>query len=324
MEYAYPVILFYKYVRIESPAAFVETQRALCSSLGLKGRLLIAEEGINGTLAGPAPEIGRYVASLKDDPRFADIEIKTSEGDANTFPKLAVKLRPEIVALHAGTDLVPDQHNHLSPREWKKAMEEDPEVVLVDVRNRYESDAGKFENAVACDIENFRDLPAHVEKLENLKGKKILMYCTGGIRCEKASALFRSRGFKNVFQLHGGIMTYQQEFGNEHWLGECFVFDRRMTVRVEENLRQIGRCAHSGRPTARFVNCLHDLCHTLFLLSEEEERACPDHRLCPRCLAAGLTSETAVYNRDPAITRTYGKEKQRPAQSRPHVPAASS
>ena len=127
-----------------------------------------------------------------------------------------------------------------------------------------------------------------LERLEDLKSKKVLMYCTGGIRCEKASALFRNQGFKNVFQLHGGIMNYQREFGNEHWLGECFVFDQRMTVRVEENLVQIGRCAHTGRASSRFVNCLDDLCHKLFILSEEAERENPEYRYCPACCAARI------------------------------------
>jgi UPF0176 protein len=123
------------------------------------------------------------------------------------------------------------------------------------------------------------------------------MYCTGGIRCEKASALLRSRGFENVYQLHGGIVTYQEQFGNEHWQGECFVFDQRMTVRVEKGLKQIGRCAHSGRLTSRFVNCLHDPCHKLFLLSEEAERENEDHRVCPECLSQGITFAAAEFTK---------------------------
>jgi UPF0176 protein len=121
------------------------------------------------------------------------------------------------------------------------------------------------------------------------------MYCTGGIRCEKASSLFKREGFTSVFQLHGGIAAYQEQFGNEHWQGECFVFDQRMTTRVEEGLIQIGQCAHSGRMTSRFVNCLHDPCHKLFILSAEAEAENPNHRLCPECLAAGITFETADY-----------------------------
>jgi UPF0176 protein len=300
MSEPYPVILFYKYIAIADPESFAADQRALCAGLGLKGRLLIATEGINGTFAGPRDAIEAYKAALRADQRFTDIEFKTSEGDVHTFPKLAVKVRPEIVTLGAGVPLAPDLDNHLSPAEWKRMIEEDPDIVLVDVRNRYESAAGKFENAVACDIENFRDLPGYLESLAELKERKVLMYCTGGIRCEKASALFRSKGFQNVFQLHGGIVTYQEQFGNEHWLGECFVFDQRMTVKVEKELVTIGRCAHTGRPTSRFVNCLHDLCHALFLLAEETELENPEMRLCPQCLAAGLTSATADYKGSPA------------------------
>jgi UPF0176 protein len=292
-----PVILFYKYVPIADPDAFAAAQRLLCTELGLKGRLLIATEGINGTLVGEEQSVERYVADLRADPRFSDIEMKVSAGTPATFSKLVIKVRPEIVALKAGPEIVSDHDNHLSPEEWKKTIEEDPDVVLVDVRNSYESTAGKFKNAVLCDIEQFRDLPDYLGRLEHLKEKKVLMYCTGGIRCEKASALFRNRGFKNVFQLHGGIMTYQEQFGNEHWLGECFVFDRRMTVRVDENLVHISRCAHTGVPSARFVNCLHDPCHRLFIVDQQAEAKNPDYRLCPECLAAGLTSETAIYKR---------------------------
>jgi UPF0176 protein len=295
----YPVILFYKYVPLSDPESVATAHRSLCAALGLKGRILIAHEGINGTLAGPREAMDQYIAALRADERFADIEIKESAGDAQTFPKLAVKVRPEIVALGAGP-LPADLDNHLSPAEWKQTLEEDPDVVLVDVRNRYESAAGKFTNAIACDIEHFRDLPAYMEQLAGLKDRKVLMYCTGGIRCEKASALFRSKGFTNVKQLHGGIVSYQEQFGNEHWLGECFVFDQRMTVRVDEALVPIGRCAHTDRPTNRFYNCLHDPCHVLFLLAEETERENSDTRLCPQCLASGLTSATADYKGSPA------------------------
>ena len=291
---AYPVILFYKYIEIVDAKALAAQQRKLCGPLGLKGRILIADEGINATLAGPAEAVNCYVAALRADQRFADIEIKVSAGDADTFPKLVVKVRPEIVTLKAGA-ITPDKDNQLSPSAWKRTMEENPDAVPLDIRNRFESAAGKFENAVVCDIEHFRELPQYVDRLQSLKEKTVLLYCTGGIRCEKASALLRSRGFKKVFQLHGGIAAYQEEFGNEHWQGECFVFDQRMTVRVEDGLVPIGRCAHTGRGTSRFVNCLHDPCHKLFILSAEAEAENRDHRLCPECLSAGISFETAEY-----------------------------
>jgi UPF0176 protein len=293
---SWPVILFYKYVPVGDPEQLVAEQRALCSRLQVKGRLLIATEGINGTLAGSVSSIDEYVSALHSDPRFADVTVKVSAGDATTFPKLVVKVRREIVTLGAGP-LTPRQENQLAPAEWKRLIEEDPDVVLLDVRNRYESEAGRFEGAVVCDIEHFRELPAYVDELEGLKERKVLMYCTGGIRCEKASALLRERGFNDVYQLHGGIVSYQEQFGNAHWQGECFVFDQRMTVRVKEDLVQIGLCAHTSRPTSRFVNCLHDPCHKLFLLAQETEAENSEARLCPDCLAAGLTSATAEYMR---------------------------
>jgi UPF0176 protein len=290
----YPVILFYKYVEISDAECFAGAQRALCESLGLKGRVIIASEGINGTLAGPAGNIDRYVAFLRTDPRFSDVEIRRSPGDSDTFPKLVVKVRREIVTLNGGA-IAADKQNHLSPRAWKKLMEENRDVVLLDIRNRFESAAGKFENAVTCEIEHFRELPEYIDRLRDLKEKTVLMYCTGGIRCEKASTLFKREGFRHVFQLHGGIAAYQEKFGNDHWQGECFVFDQRMTVRVEEGLVQIGRCAHTGRATSRFVNCLHDPCHKLFILSDEAEAENQNYRLCPECFHAGITFETAEY-----------------------------
>ncbi|MEY2598367.1 MAG: hypothetical protein RLZZ142_626 [Verrucomicrobiota bacterium] len=300
MDPEYPVLLYYKYVRIADPFRFVSEHRALCEKLGIKGRILVAEEGINGTCSGTREATNAYMAALHADERFADMEFKISEGKPDTFEKLFVRERPEIVTLKAGVPLQADLDNHLSPAEWKRTLEEEPEVVVIDVRNRYESKAGKFERAIECDIETFRELPAYVDQLAEYKDRKVLMYCTGGIRCEKASALFRSKGFQNVFQLHGGIAKYQEQFGNAHWLGECFVFDKRMTTRVEAGLKQIGECAHSGRPTGRFVNCLHDLCHVLFLLHEDTERENPETRLCPECRARGLTTQTAVYKGSPA------------------------
>lgn len=230
----YPVILYYKYVDIADPIGLADEQRELCRSLGLNGRILVATEGINGTLAGPVTAVDDYVGALRADQRFTDIEIKVTAGNRETFPKLSVRVRPELVALRSWQPFPADQDNHLSPTQWKEAIDRDPSVVLLDVRNNFEIAAGKFENAIDCGIGHFRELPDRVDDLVELKDKKILMYCTGGIRCEKASALFRSKGFTNIFQLHGGIMNYQEQYGNEHWLGECFVFDQRMTVKVQE------------------------------------------------------------------------------------------
>ncbi len=283
MNHRCPVLLFYKYVFISDPGLLRDTHRAFCNDRRIKGRVLIAEEGINGTLSGPADAVTEYEEFLKKDDRFADMDIKKSWADEIPFPRLAIKVRPEIVTLQADQALEADQDNHLNPDEWKSMIENDPEVVLVDVRNNYESAVGHFSGAVTCDIRYFRELPVYLQNLEHLKERKVLMYCTGGIRCEKASALFRSRGFQNVYQLHGGIVKYQESFGNEHWKGECFVFDERMSTKVEQNLETVGRCAHTGVATSRFVNCANDLCHRLFILSEEAEQNESRYRFCPRC-----------------------------------------
>ena len=168
---AWPVILFYKYVTIAEPERLAAGHRELCASLGLKGRLLVAPEGINGTLGGPAQAIDRYIAALHSDARFSDVAVKISHGDAGTFPKLVVKLRREIVAL--GLDeIAPEQHNQLSPADWKRMLEEDPNTVVLDVRNRFESDAGKFAGAIVCQIEHFRELPDYVSRLEKFQKKE--------------------------------------------------------------------------------------------------------------------------------------------------------
>lgn len=218
--FAHPVILFYQYTRIEEPARFVEEQRRLCESLRLKGRVLVAHEGINGTLAGEPEEIGRYCGEMRRDARFAGLEFKWSEGAPDTFPKLVVKARREIVSLSLREDVEvsSSRATHLSPAEWRARLENaGPETVVLDVRNRYESDAGRFEGAIAPPIENFRELPGLVGQWEHLKDKTVLMYCTGGIRCEKAAALLQREGFRDVCLLHGGILAYHEQAGREHW-----------------------------------------------------------------------------------------------------------
>jgi len=290
------VLLYYKYVRIEDPESFVKSHRALCESLGLKGRILVAQEGINGTVIGEQEATQRYQETLQADPRFADMEFKISHGDASTFPKLMVKARSEIVTLGLEKDVDPneDTGTHLSPEEWKQVLDkEKDDVIVFDARNRYESDVGYFEGAIKPDIENFRDLPQVVDEYAHLKDKKVLMYCTGGIRCEKASALFKERGFKDVYQLHGGIVSYLEHVGRDHWEGDCFVFDNRMVVPDKFALAEnpVGVCEHTGARTRHMTNCLHVPCHRLFVVCDKALEAHPEYILCSRCLASGVTLE---------------------------------
>ncbi len=293
------VLLYYRYTRIEDPASFAESQRALCRDLGLKGRIIVAEEGINGTVSGPDEACGAYQSALQKDPRFAGMPFKLSRGPAGAFPKLSVKVRPEIVTLGADLAFDPerDPATHLPPAEWKRLAREDPDAVVFDVRNAYESAVGRFREAVTPPIEHFRQLPETLRAYTHLKEKKILMYCTGGIRCEKASALFRREGFREVYQLEGGIMNYEKELGerDDFWEGDCFVFDNRVVLPMAtaRGKAPAGTCAHSGRPTNRYVNCIHNPCNRLFLVAEDLLSADPETRLCPECLKRGLTLESA-------------------------------
>lgn len=297
------VLLYYKYVRVENPAGLMSAQRELCESLGLKGRILIAGEGINGTVAGTAEAAEAYKNALRALPEFADVVFKASLADAQPFPRLEIKVRREIVTLGAGEALDPASQGapHLSPDEWRRMIEEE-DVVLFDVRNRYESEVGRFKGAITPPIENFRELPAILPRYSEFKDRKVLMYCTGGIRCEKASALFRQAGFRHVFQLEGGIVTYGERHGDAHWEGDCFVFDGRMMVPVGASAERepAGRCEHTGAPTRNVVNCLHDPCHRFMLVTPEAVAADADNRLCRECRRAGLTAATADYPGSPA------------------------
>ncbi|MBW8780934.1 MAG: rhodanese-related sulfurtransferase [Verrucomicrobia bacterium] len=303
MSSRFAVLLYYKYVLLEDPEAFVREHRAFCAAHGVQGRILVAKEGINGTVAGGAEAIANYQAELRRRPEFSDLVFKVSFADAPPFHRLEIKVRKEIVTLGAGEALDPvgGTAPHLSPDEWKRMIEEE-DVVLFDVRNRYESEVGRFKGAITPAIENFRELPQVLLQYSEFKDKTVLMYCTGGIRCEKASALFRQAGFQRVFQLEGGIVSYGERHGDAHWEGDCFVFDERMMIPVGGSAARppAGRCAHTGVPTRNVINCLHDPCHRILLVASEAIAADPDNRLCPECRRAGLTARTADYLGSPA------------------------
>lgn len=287
-QYTHPVLLYYKYVRIEEPEGFAHDHREWCRNLGLAGRILVANEGINGTVSGPLDSILTYLEGVHNDVRFADMEFKVSEGYPGVFPKMVCKARKEIVTLGLQEDVDPVEKTapHLTPEEWKQTLESgDPNLVLIDVRNRYESEVGLFEGALCPEIEYFRDLPAELPKYEHLKDKKVLLYCTGGIRCEKASALFLREGFREVYQLEGGIARYAEKVGTDHWKGELFVFDKRMTVPLSDQASQNtpGQCVHSGKPSNHIRNCNNLACHDLFVVDLALVEQHPRYGYCSKC-----------------------------------------
>ena len=277
----YKIILFYKYVNIEDPEKLKMEQVDLCTQLGLKGRVILAKEGINSTLEGTNENIEEYLKVYLADPRFSDTHIKKSEGRGDSFPKLSVKVRKEIVSLHLEEDINPNEITgvHLKPEELKQWYESGKEFVVVDFRNDYEFKVGRFKNSIMPKLQNFRDIPKALGEIEDLKDKTVLTVCTGGVRCEKASGLLKREGFKDVYQLDGGMVTYMEKFPAQEFEGSLYVFDKRITMTFDpqDKHKVVGRCDKCGVGSERFVNCKYPQCNKHIICcencSEEDGRS---------------------------------------------------
>ncbi len=266
------IISYYQFNTISSPVDFCREQRGRCLALGLKGRIYVAREGINGTLTGSEKDLKAYRDFLVQITGFENTEFKDDACDSIPFERLVVKVRPEIVALRSSVavDVKRDTGKFLSPREWKAVLESEEDYILLDVRNEYETQVGHFTGAVLPKLDNFYDFPQWLEETSIPKGKKVLMYCTGGIRCEKFSALMKNFGYKDVNQLRGGILNYAKEEQGKHFQGKCFVFDDRLTTEVNPAEKEpIGRCEITGAACDTFINCANFDCNRLFLCSEQ-------------------------------------------------------
>lgn len=272
----YRVLLYYMYVPIENPEEFAALHLQFCKELGLKGRILVAAEGINGTVSGTVEQTEKYMEIMHQDERFADMVFKIDEEDEHAFKKMHVRHRSELVTLRLEDDINPNETTgkHLSPKEFYEAMQ-DPKTVVIDARNDYEFDLGHFRGAVRPDITAFRELPDWIrENKQQFEGKKILTYCTGGIRCEKFSGWLVKEGFQDVGQLHGGIVTYGKdpEVQGQLWDGQCYVFDGRISVPVNQVKHVIvGKDYFTGEPCERYVNCANPECNKQIICSEESE-----------------------------------------------------
>lgn len=283
---AHQVLLFYGYQTIENPEATASWLRALAEKHRLKGRALVAEEGINATFEGAFKATEQFIEDFKKDVRFAQIDIKKSEGDGKSFPKLSVKVRQEIVGTRFPKEVDPRVKTapHLKPEELKQWYENGKDFVVVDMRNSYEFASGHFKNSIDPGLNNSRDLPEAVEKLENLKDKTVLTVCTGGVRCEKMSAYLMHEGFKDVYQLDGGIHTYMEKYPGEDYEGTLYTFDNRITMDFGGNRQVIGICRFCQGKTERYVNCANNECHLHFLVCTdcvpmaEAAYCCEEHR----------------------------------------------
>lgn len=268
----YEVILYYNFSPIADPEIFCGGHKKELKRLGLKGRVYIGKEGINGTLGGTPEQIENYRQYLRKIEGFENTEFKTDQHDEIPFAKLICKVRDELVAIHMDGLNPQNGGNYLEPEEWRNVMENEDDFVIIDVRNNYESKVGHFEGAMTPDVDNFYDFPQWLDEAEKEipKDKKVLMYCTGGIRCEKFSVLMKQKGWDDVNQLHGGILRYAKEEGGEHFKGKCFVFDDRLVVPVNKgDLQPIARCEITGKPADSYINCANMECNKLFVCSEE-------------------------------------------------------
>ncbi|OSP86748.1 hypothetical protein B9W73_07400 [Lactococcus lactis] len=272
----YRVLLYYQYVPIEDGETFAQKHLADCKELGLKGRILVADEGINGTVSGTIEQTNGYMELMKNDPRFSSTIFKIDEAEQNAFKKMHVRYRPELVNLSLEDDVNPLELTgaYLDPKEFREAML-DENTVVIDARNDYEFDLGHFRGAIRPEIRSFRELPQWIrDNKEQFMEKRVLTYCTGGIRCEKFSGWLVREGFKDVGQLHGGIATYGKdpEVQGDLWDGQMYVFDSRIAVPINQKEHVIvGRDWFDGSPCERYINCGNPECNRQMLASEENE-----------------------------------------------------
>ena len=265
------VAAVYKFEKLSDCAALREPLLARCDALGITGTLLLAEEGINGTIAGTRSGIDQILAYLRSDPRLADLEHKESAADQPPFYRMKVKLKKEIVTMGVpGIDPTELAGHYVKPEDWN-ALINDPDVLLIDTRNDYEVEVGTFKGALDPRITTFREFPEYVKNnIDPQQKPRVAMFCTGGIRCEKASAYMLQQGFSEVYHLQGGILKYLENVPAEQslWQGECFVFDQRVAV---------GQGLEPGH---------YELCYGCSRPITAEEKTSPKYQAgisCPHC-----------------------------------------
>ncbi len=284
----YEIILFYKYVHIDDPVRLMREQKELQLRLGLKGRSIIASEGVNMTMEGTSENIDKYLEELFKDPRFEGTHIKRSIGTGNAFPRTSVKVRNELVALglDPSCDIDPNKLTgvHLKPEELHQWIADGKEFYIIDMRNAYEHQVGFFEGSILPPMNNFRDLPKFIDSISHLRNKTVLTVCTGGVRCEKASGYLLSQGFTDVYQLDGGIVSYMEKYPNEDFIGKLYVFDNRIAMGfyTDDPKHQIvGKCIFCDVASERYTNCIVNDCNRKFIACSDCETKLGAEFFCP-------------------------------------------
>ena len=262
----YNVLLFYHYTKIQNPEKLQEEHKAFCETLNLKGRIILATEGINGTVSGPIEDCEKYKKFILDTFELDTLDFKDENCEGHLFQKLTIKVKKEIIRLSTKVDVLSKTGHHVKPKEWEELIE-NSDNIIVDMRSDYEHNLGHFKNAVKFDIHKMYQFP-DVYKNHPLftdpenKNKKILTYCTGGIKCEKASSFFLDHGFKDVNQLEGGIIRYAKDTGGKDFDGKCYVFDERVGIDVNTvNPKVVSECYICHKDTDEMRNCMNTICN---------------------------------------------------------------
>lgn len=292
------ILLYYKFYPLKDPEVVRLWQKALCERLNLKGRIIISEHGINGTVGGDIEDLKAYTKEFKNYPGFKKTTFKWSDGTRDHFPKLSVKVRDEIVTFGVPEEVKVDENGvvgggtHLKPEQVHKLVEERGEdVVFFDGRNAYEAKVGKFKDAVVPETRYTRDFIKDLEsdKYNDIKDKPVVTYCTGGIRCEVLSSLMKNRGFKEVYQIDGGIVKYGEQYKDDGlWEGSLYVFDDRMGVKFSDKAKDIGECVHCTSKTSNFENCANKACNDLILICTD--CTAKQQTYCEACLKDAAVS----------------------------------
>jgi UPF0176 protein len=283
------VILYYKFVPVTDPVMAMRWQRELCTRLNLKGRVIISEHGINGTLGGELESLRKYKQEMNTSEIFRGITYKWSKGTGNEFPKLCVKVRSELVSFGCADEIEVNDNGvkgggkHLRPEEVHELVNtHGDDVVFFDGRNAYEAKVGKFKNAVVTNTNTTKDFLSELEsdKYDQIKDKPVVTYCTGGIRCEILSVLMKNRGFKDVYQIDGGIVKYGEKYKDDGlWEGNLYIFDGRMNHKFSDKAKDIGKCSGCESKTSNYINCEDKTCDLLMLV-------------CKNCATKSMRCET--------------------------------
>ena len=267
------VLAYYYFVQVDDAHAEVKAHKKFIENLDITCRVYISESGINGQLSGTCADAQVYMDWIHAHRLFNGIRFKIHPHHENVFPRQTIKYRPKLVAIDETYD-IEDSCEHVSPQKWKEMLEDDEERVLIDVRNDYEWELGRFEGAELPPCSTFREFSDYADDLKEKSDPKktpVMMYCTGGIRCELYSAILKKKGFNRVYQLNGGVIGYGLEQGNDHWLGKLFVFDDRLAVPITDGQESpvIGTCYHCKTPNETYYNCANTDCNHLFLCCPE-------------------------------------------------------